>query len=753
MYYIFYKTDDSGNDPQGAFLTQDISSYSLQQGDDIYIEWTLGIPSLLDTQLPLYDSFVYPMVWSGASYPDTRVNVYVYGGDDGNGTAYGTLIMHHAMAAQSGSASFFDEDFLFNRTLGSGVGAVTTTDTTKFNKIMFKVAKITSGQTFFIDDVDFGYDTTTTNHWSLNANVINSNGTLIFSDSGQAVQNNATGVESGKLYRVTAVFSTPDGYGVQNAIVSANGVGINAGDTTANNPTYIQSGTVVREVYFPSTTNDITIDVSGGNINILSITIQEIEQYGGTVDCWDLNGGGADGIAGTSDDDNFIFTSQASGGSIVFDEAPQNTYLHQELMNTNQALDFDIGTNCTISFNITNYVGSGDLTFMLYNDEGEGFEHTISGNGSYSFSSIIGNDSSSTLSSKFGFYVSSTNTFSGEVDNVDIVLDGKNIGKTISFNEKSKGWTSLKSFIPEVAISSVNQYYTMNFGQLWKHHQEFELDGTTVVDRNTFYGVFEDSSVTPILNMQPAVVKNFNTLNYEGSQSKIDQFLTYEAASEQPFPIGDNLVMSTVSSFWGIQLIFPQPPNSSASFTNTNNNISIVDLHGESGQSDIIQITMPNLDTVKTYRLSFGFSVTGPNFPTSHVYFGASSINPVVSTSLSNGVFSEDFTPTNTTEYVSILHPHLYNGFTADVNVELTNVLLQELDFTTDENDGEYYNLQAKKGWYIEDIHTDKQEGTLNEFIEKEGKWFNYIKGKPGEIDTAAFNFQGLGMVETIDIL
>ena len=596
MYYIFYKTEDGfspSNDPEGAFLTQDISSYSLQQGDDIYIEWTLGVPDLLDNQLPFLNSTPF-MTWSGASYSDTRVNVYVYGGDDGNGTAHGTLIMHHDMAALSGNANFFDEEFLFNRTLGSGVGAVTTTDTTKFNKIMFKVAKITSGQTFFIDDVDFGYDTTATDHWSLNANVINSNGTLIFSDGGQAVQNNTTGVESGKLYRVTAVFSTPDGYGVQNAIVSANGVGINADDPTANNPTYTQSGTVVSDVYFPSTTNDITIDVSGGNINILSTTIQEIEQYGGTVDCWDLNGGG----------DNFIFTSQASGGSIVFDEAPQDTYLHQELMNTNQALDFDIGINCTISFNITNYVGSGELTFMLYNYEGEGFEHTISGNGSYSFSSIIGNDSSSTLTSKFGFYVSSTNAFTGEIDNVDIVLDGGNIGKTISFNEKSKGWTSLKSFVPEVAISSVNQYYTMNFGQLWKHHQEFELDGTTVVDRNTFYGVFEDSSVTPVLNTQPEVVKNFNTLNYEGSQSRVDQYIS-----------------------------------------NTGGNTD------EDG-------------------------------------------NPV--------------------------------------------------------SDGQYYNLQEEKGWYVLDIHTDKQEGTLNEFIEKEGKWFNYIKGKTLQVDTAAFNFQGLGIVETI---
>ena len=578
MYYIFYKTDDSGNDPQGAFLTQDISSYSLQQGDDIYIEWTLGIPSLLDAQLPLVDSFNNNMVWSSASYPDTRVNVYVYGGDDGNGTAHGTLIMHHEMAAQSGSASFFDEEFLFNRTLGSGVGAVMTTDTTKFNKIMFKVAKITSGQTFFIDDVDFGYDTTTTSNWSLNANVINSNGTLVFSDGGEAAQTGSSLIEVGKTYRVIQYPINPVGV----PKLHVNGMLI-----TSN----------VQDITFASSSNDITLLVTNGGLSLPSISIQEIEQYGGTVDCWDLNGGGADEIAGTSDDDNFIFTSEASGGSIVFDEAPQNTYLHQELMNTNQALDFDIGINCTISFNITNYVGSGELTFMLYNYEGEGFEHTISGNGSYSFSSIIGNDSSSTLTSKFGFYVSSTNAFTGEIDNVDIVLDSKNIGKTISFNEKSKGWTSLKSFTPEVAISSVNQYYTMSFGQLWKHHQEFELDGTTVVDRNTFYGVFEDSSVTPVLNTQPEVVKNFNTLNYEGSQSKVDMFTT---------------------------------------------------------------------------------------------------------------------------------------------------------DPATGLTDDQYYNLETKPGWYVEDIHTDKQEGTLNEFIEKEGKWFNYIKGKTLQVDTAAFNFQGLGIVETI---
>ena len=170
--------------------------------------------------------------------------------------------------------------------------------------------------------------------------------------------------------------------------------------------------------------------------------------------------------------------------------------------------------------------------------------------------------------------------------------------ETITYNEAVKGWVSFKSFLPEFAISSVNQYYTMKQGMLWKHHQE-----TTPESRNTFYSellgqdAFEESSITPVLNTNPDVIKNFNTLNYEGSQSKIDEFTT----------------------------------------------------------------------------------------------------DPIT-------------------------------GLT----------------------DGDYYNLYGKKGWYVEEIHTDKQDGTLNEFIEKEGKWFNYIKGSCRELDTAAFNFQGLGVTNLV---
>jgi len=76
--------------------------------------------------------------------------------------------------------------------------------------------------------------------------------------------------------------------------------------------------------------------------------------------------------------------------------------------------------------------------------------------------------------------------------------------------------------------------------------------------------------------------------------------------------------------------------------------------------------------------------------------------------------------------------------------------------------DGQYYNIYEKKGWYLDNIHTDKQSGSIDEFIEKEGKWFNYIKGQnvvannKGNIlqqggssgtifDQGSFDMQGLG--------
>ena len=86
-----------------------------------------------------------------------------------------------------------------------------------------------------------------------------------------------------------------------------------------------------------------------------------------------------------------------------------------------------------------------------------------------------------------------------------------------------------------------------------------------------------------------------------------------------------------------------------------------------------------------------------------------------------------------------------YEGTQSYVNVDL--------------NDKNYYNLAQKDGWKIENIKTDKDIGFVPEFIGKEGKWFNNIKGKnintKEDINTSSFSFQGVGrpsLVEYFDI-
>ena len=106
--------------------------------------------------------------------------------------------------------------------------------------------------------------------------------------------------------------------------------------------------------------------------------------------------------------------------------------------------------------------------------------------------------------------------------------------KTVSFKEDVKGWVSFKSFVPENAISCANNYFTMLDGRLYKHYNES-------VNRNTFYNNYTDSSVSVVLNDSPGSIKTFHTLDYEGSQSRVEGIknitvdsIIYTGSSSQP---------------------------------------------------------------------------------------------------------------------------------------------------------------------------------------------------------------------------
>ena len=179
-------------------------------------------------------------------------------------------------------------------------------------------------------------------------------------------------------------------------------------------------------------------------------------------------------------------------------------------------------------------------------------------------------------------------------------------GWTISFREDIKGWVSFKSYIPENGISLAGSYYTFKTGNIWEHHH-LASGGNF----NKFYNIHTPSHVTTVFNTDPKSIKNFETLNYEGTQTKVNKLV----------------------------------------------------------------------------------------------------------------------------EYINYRDGLLYT-------------------------DSDYHNLEPNKlGWYVSDIHTDMQDGVLEEFIEKEGKWFNYIKGKEIvasasgliggaglDYDPNEFSWQGIGL-------
>jgi hypothetical protein len=95
---------------------------------------------------------------------------------------------------------------------------------------------------------------------------------------------------------------------------------------------------------------------------------------------------------------------------------------------------------------------------------------------------------------------------------------GKDI--TVSFDERVDGWTSFKSYVPESACGLNNVYYSFKNGDLFSHDNSI---------RNKFYDITTnqddtdkdyETSITTMLNDAPSTIKQFKTLNYEGTQSR-----------------------------------------------------------------------------------------------------------------------------------------------------------------------------------------------------------------------------------------
>ena len=93
---------------------------------------------------------------------------------------------------------------------------------------------------------------------------------------------------------------------------------------------------------------------------------------------------------------------------------------------------------------------------------------------------------------------------------------------TLSFEDSVNGWTSFWDYDPSFGGTLNNVYYTAKGGSIWKHYDE-----SVINNRGYFYGTYYPTSVQLSFNPMVSVPKNFNTVNYEGTNGwKVDFFLS-----------------------------------------------------------------------------------------------------------------------------------------------------------------------------------------------------------------------------------
>lgn len=127
---------------------------------------------------------------------------------------------------------------------------------------------------------------------------------------------------------------------------------------------------------------------------------------------------------------------------------------------------------------------------------------------------------------------------------------------TIGFYEDANGWTSFYTYKPGFGFSHANDFYTWEKGE-----EELYVHGNQTVKRSSFYGNDPDPAyVRLFVNQDPSTVKNFLTINYEGttgweaSEIKSENYtnLTYNSRIEEAYKIaqegiivydGDNIAV------------------------------------------------------------------------------------------------------------------------------------------------------------------------------------------------------------------
>jgi len=123
------------------------------------------------------------------------------------------------------------------------------------------------------------------------------------------------------------------------------------------------------------------------------------------------------------------------------------------------------------------------------------------------------------------------------------------IYNTLSFDESVLGWTSFFDYEPNQILSLNNDYFTANNGKLYKH---YTLAPNTT-NRGVFYGTLYNSNVTFIANGAPSMVKNFQTINYEGDTGW--EMVSFTTNTDTTLPISAAVFATTLEQLQNSLLV------------------------------------------------------------------------------------------------------------------------------------------------------------------------------------------------------
>ena len=137
--------------------------------------------------------------------------------------------------------------------------------------------------------------------------------------------------------------------------------------------------------------------------------------------------------------------------------------------------------------------------------------------------------------------------------------------------------------------------------------------------------------------------------------------------------------------------------------------------------------------------------------------FGVATTTVSYKESVKGWVSFKSFIPENglslSSQYFTFQHGQLWqhdtnevrnNFYGIDYDSSITTIMNQSPSIV---KSFDTVNYEGSEDWMLSQIHTDLDQGVVNEFVKKENKWFNYIKGSPGNFDTSRLNVQGLGFI------